>query len=957
MQQLQPNTTLQGACILFFAFLLQFIPVKSIAQTSLNDSMLIPIDSTIRIGVLPNGLTYYLKHNNWPENRACFYLAQRVGSLQETDEQRGLAHFLEHMCFNGSEHFKGNAIERFCESLGVSSGDVNAFTSIEKTVYYLDDVPTTVGTEKLDSCLLILYDWANGLALDSLEIEKERGVVHEEWRTGRDATSRIYERQLPILYPNSKYGYRLPIGIMDVVDNFKHEELRAYYEKWYNPENQCVIVVGDIDVERIENKIKNLFSGILPSSTPGKVERQEVSNHQGIIYSLDKDKELQDNSVFVMFKHKTYTPEDRRYVSFWSDNYKTEAAVYMLNARYADEALKPECAYLSAEADNDDFFVSSTKAAFQLYATAKDSMQTKALEEMTKECKRAVEHGFTKEEFKRYQDERISKLDNLMLSADKRENQSLAQEYYNNYLYGTDIATIEDYVAIMKQIVLSTTLEDVNERMRELMPNDENNMVIGCWNIEKEDAEYPTKEELYKAYIAGVNAKTKPYVDDLKGASLLSEIPEGGKILSSEYHKDLGYTKMVLSNGATVLMKKTEIEKSQVLFKAYGKGGWTLYGEEDDPNIVMLRSIPFGRNGLTSSQVEKMLAGKRVNLSYSIGQRNFIFTGSSNPNDLETFMQLIYSDFTNISKDSAAYNKSMESMALSIRNSKTDPESAFSDSVTVTSNGHHPRFKILEEEDLKRVSLDRIHEIIKDQTASAKNYTFLFVGNYDSLEICSLAKKYLASLPNRKQVQRGPFIKTWLQKDAYCHFVRGMETPKTMVQMEWFTESIPYTLRNRLLASMSSEILNMVYQKTIREENSATYGCYADYYLVRGNEGECLAGFSTDCYMKPEKSDSVLMMIKQEFQNLSNHIDEQMFKNAKEIMLKNLDETLKTKNGFWLGAIWQKENYGIDVYTSRREMIEQIRISDIMDFMKTLLSNSHFCETLMQPGTMTPGTD
>lgn len=676
--------------------------------------------------------------------------------------------------------------------------------------------------------------------------------------------------------------------------------------------------------------------------------RLEVDDHQGVIYSLDKDKELQDNSVFVMFKHKAYTPEDRRFVSYWSDNYKTEAAVSMLKTRYADEALKPDCAYLSAGADDDDYFVSSTKAAFQLYATTKDSMQARALEEMTKECKRAVEHGFTEEEFKRYQYEQISLLDNLMLKADQRGNQSLAQEYYNNYLKGTDMATIEDYVVGMKQIVLSTTLEDVNERMKELMPSDENNMVIGCWSIEKEGAEYPTKDELYNAYHAGINAKTEPYVDDLKGASLLSEMPEGGEILSSEYHKDLGYTKLLLSNGATVLMKKTEIEKSQVLFKAYGKGGWTLYGEEDDPNIIMLGNIPFGINGLTSSQIWKLLAGKRVDLNLGIGQQNFKFTGSSNPNDLETLMQLIYADFTNISKDSAEYNKSMESMALSIRNRKTDPESAFSDSVTVTSNGHHPRFKILEEEDLKKVSLGRIHEIIKEQTASAKNYTFLFVGNYDSLEICSLAKKYLASLPNRKGVKRGPFIKSWLQDDAYCHFVREMETPTTMVQMEWFTESIPYTLRNRLIASMSCEILNMVYQKTIREENSATYGCDADYYLIRGNDGECLTGFSANCSMKPEKGDSVLVLMKQEFQNLSKHIDEQMFKNAKEIMLKDLDELVKTKNGFWLDVIWQKEDRGLDLYSDRRSIIEQLQLGDVTKFVGELQSHSHFCETLMR---------
>lgn len=935
--------------VIIFAFLLQFTSVSCGALTSLNDSMLIPVDSTIKIGVLPNGLTYYLKHNNWPENRACFYLAQKIGSLQETDEQRGLAHFLEHMCFNGSEHFKGNGIEHFCESLGISSGDANAFTSMEKTVYYLDDVPTTVGTERLDSCLLILYDWANGLTLDSLEIEKERGVVHEEWKTDRDATSRIYERQLPILYPSSKYGNRLPIGIMDVVDNFKHEELRAYYEKWYNPKNQCVIAVGDIDVDRTETRIKELFSGIQPTSTPGKVERMEISDHQGIIYSLDKDKELQDNSVFAMFKHKAYTPEERRYVGYLCDSYKTEAALYMLNNRYDDEALKSNCAYLSAGADDDNYFLSSTKAAFQLYATVKDSTQTKALEEMIKECKRAAEHGFTIEEFKRYQDERISKLDNLMLKADKRENQSLAQEYYNNYLYGADMATIEDYVTIMKHIVLSTTIEDVNERMRELIPSDESNMVIGCWSIDKEDAKYPTQDELYNAYHAGVSAKTEPYVDNLKDASLLSETPEGGEIISSEYHKDLGYTKMILSNGATILMKKTEIEKSQVLFKAYGKGGWTLYGEEDDPNIVMLGSITFGNNGLTSSLVEKLLAGKRVNLNYSIGQRSFTFTGSSNPNDLETFMQLTYADFTNISKDSAEYNKSMESMALSIRNSKTDPESAFSDSVTATSHGHHPRFKILEEEDLKKVSLDRIHEIIKEQTASAKNYTFLFVGNYDSLEICSLAKKYLASLPNRKEVKRGPFIKTWLQEDAYCHFIREMETPETMVQMEWFTESIPYTLRNSLIANATSKILNMVYEKVIREENSATYGCNADYYLIRSDRDECQVGFSADCTTQPEKCDSVITMMKEEFKRLSTDVDVTMFQNAKEIMLNDLDVLEKTKNGFWLDIIWQKENRGIDLYSERRSIIEQLQIDDVMEFVGELQSHSHFCEVVMQP--------
>ena len=934
--------------VLFLSMTLQVL--QSHADNHISDSILIPVDPRTRIGKLDNGLTYYLRHNNWPEDRACFYLCQRVGSIQETDSQRGLAHFLEHMCFNGSEHFKGNSIEHFCESLGLNNGeDINAFTSIEKTVYYIDNVPTDIGQEKLDSCLWILYDWANGLSLDSLEIEKERGIVHEEWRTSRDATSRIYERQLPILYPTSKYGHRLPIGLMEVVDNFSHKELRDYYEKWYNPENQCVIIVGNVDIDKTEAKIRDIFGAIRPSAIPGIVKREEVQDHKGVIYSMDKDKELQENTVFVQFKHKAYTAQDRQFIRYWKEIFRTNAALGMLNVRYDDEALKSDCPYLTAGAYDESYFVSTTKAAFELYCSAKDSMQAKALEGMVKECKRAVQYGFTQEEYKRYQDEEVSKLDNLLLTAERRESSGLAEECYKHYLSGTDISSVEDYVAIMKEIVLSTTLEDVNNRMKDLLPTGTDNMVIGCWSIEKDGVAYPSEEDLYASYKSGMEASVSPYEDNLKGASLLSEMPSGGDIISEQYNKDLNYTRYILSNGVHVLTKKTDIEKSQILMKGYGKAGWTMYNEEDDPNIIMLNSIPFGNNGLTSSQYNKLLSGKRVSLDYSISQRTFTFTGSANPYDIETLMQLIYADFTNITKDEAEFKKAIDETALSIRNSKTDPESAFSDSVTVTTAGHHPRFKILEEEDLARVSLERIHEMIKEQTASAKNYTFVFVGNIDSIKMRSLVKKYLASLPNTKEVQRGRFIKTWLQEDAYCHFTRKMETPKTMVQIEWFTESIPYTLENSLLASTANKILNMVFQKVIREENSATYGCDADYFLIRGERDDCQVGFSVDCTMQPEMCDSVLVMIKQEFERLSTEIDETMFKNAKEIMLKDLDELEKTKNGFWLDIIWKKEDKGIDFYSDRRNIIKNIQIDDIKVFMHKLQANSHLCEILMQP--------
>jgi len=932
----------------YLCLTLLLLPLRSMAQVCLNDSMLVPIDTTVRIGHLPNGLTYYIKYNNWPENRACFYLAQRVGSLQEEDNQRGLAHFLEHMCFNGSEHFPGNNIDRFFESFGAQDG-VNAYTSIEETVYNIDDIPTNIGQGKLDSCLLVLYDWANGLTLDSIEIEKERGIVHEEWRSRRSAISRIYERQLPRLYPNSKYGHRNPIGLMEIVDHFKHQELRDYYEKWYNPENQCIVVVGDIDVDDMESKIKRLFGGIQPKGQPGKVVKEDVADHSGIIYSIDHDKELQGNSVFLAFKHKAYTREQRKYIGFWRDSFKTNAALSMLDIRFDDEALKSDCPYLSASVGDGDYFMSSTKAAFLLSCEAKDGMQAKALTEMLAECRRATDFGFTEEEYQRYQAERISQLDDLLMSADKRESSVLVEEYYYNYLYGSNMASVEDYVVIMKQIVSSTTLDEVNQKMKELLPDNNENMVIGCWNIEKDSIQYPTEKELEAALIAGREAPVTPYVDQLKGAKLLSELPQKGSIVKEETFADLGYTKLILSNGAKVLLKQTDIDKSQVLFKAYGRGGWTLYGEEDDPNINMLGHISFGTNGLTSSQVEKLLSGKQVNLDDGLYQRTFTLTGSANPVDLETLMQMIHAKFTNVCKDTAAYQKAMKDMVIYLRNRKTDPESAFSDSVSVTSNGHHPRFKLLTEEDLASVCHDRILSIIQDQTSAAQNYTFIFVGNYNDSTIRPLIEQYLASLPNHKDLPEGPYIKTWLKEDAYCHFKRQMETPKTMVGMDWFTDSIPYSLKNHTIARAVSEILNLLYDKIVREENSATYGCYADYYMTRGDTTEYQTGFTAYCEMQPEKCDSVLALMKNTFFSMAKDIDKTIFESAKESLLKSFDELVKTKNGFWLDVMWAKENRGIDTYTERRAITEQLQVNEVIDFVKRFLSLSHFTETLMQP--------
>ncbi|MBQ0115980.1 MAG: insulinase family protein [Bacteroidales bacterium] len=926
--------------------------VTGFAQTATTvPSALIPVDKRIKIGKLDNGLTYYIRHNNWPENRACFYIVQRIGSLQEEENQRGLAHFLEHMCFNGSEHFEGNAVEHFCESLGVSNGGgVNAYTSIEETVYYIDNVPTTVGQERLDSCLLILYDWANGLTLDSLEIEKERGIIHEEWRRGHNALERIEDRQLPILYPGSKYGVRMPIGLMDVVDNFDHQRLRDFYEKWYNPENQCIVVVGDIDVDHVEAQIKNLFAGIVPPANKGTVVKEEVPDHKGIIYSIDRDRELARNYVQVLFKHKAYTPEEKKYVSYLEETYRTNAVISMLNTRYGDEALKENCPFDEADATFEDYMYSTTKASLDLCATAKDGRQLEALTAMIKECRRAAEFGFTRGEFDRYKANMICWLDNLLTNADKQNSSDLCGECFNNYLHGDNICAVEDYVPLVKGIIAHTTLDDINKRLRELLPQDDDNTSVICWSIEKDGNSYPTEQQLYAALQDGRNCKIEPFVDKLKDAKLYPREPKKGKIVKEESNSKIGYTKLSLSNGATVLLKHTDIDKGEVLFQAYGKGGWSLYPENDSPNINTFHNITFGNNNIPVTDIAKLLAGKNVGLSNNWDMENFYFNGNANPKDLETLMQMIYADFTCPSSDRNAFGKAIDNVRINLENRTKTPELVFDDSVYVITHSHHPQFALLDTADLAHVNLDQQLKIFKEQTSNAAGFTFVFVGNYDEKTIRPLIEKYIASLPaDKKHIRKGHFINSWLHGDVNCSFEREMETSKTMLYMEWFSVDLPYTMENTILVDFARRILNMVYNKVIREEHSATYDCGVKSYLLRGGDKDCKVGYYSTCEMKPEMHDLVISLMKEEFDKMSVSIDETMFNNAKESMLATIDNMEKTSNSFWLELIMNNEKHNTDLLTNRKEFIRSLTTEDVMKFMKTFQSTSHRCQIVMTP--------
>ena len=486
----------------------------------------IPVDPDVRIGKLDNGLTYYIRHNEWPEKRAEFYIAQKVGSIQEDDTQRGLAHFLEHMAFNGSKHFKGNELLRWCESIGVKFGtDLNAYTSIDQTVYNISNVPTT-REGIVDSCLMILWDWADGLLLEQEEIEKERGVIHEEWRLRTSAQMRMLERDLPKLYPGSKYGHRMPIGLMEIIDNFERPFLQKYYEKWYRPDNQGIIVVGDVDVDKVEKKIKTMFSQIAkPGADAAKLEQVDVPDNAEPIVIIDKDKEQRIDMAEVMFKHEAIPDSVKGSLEYLVANYMKNVAVGMLNSRLGELAEKPDCPFLQASASDGTYVLSKPKDAFDLGIVPKEGKMNEAVKTVVAEARRAAEFGFTATEYGRSKANTLSALDKQYSNKDKRYNSQFVNQYVQHFLNNEPIPSIDDYYQLMKQLVPAIPIDAVNTVMAQLMPKSDSNLVVLNFNQEKDGATYPTEAGLLGAIRDARAQQLTAWVDNVKDEPLMTTLP------------------------------------------------------------------------------------------------------------------------------------------------------------------------------------------------------------------------------------------------------------------------------------------------------------------------------------------------------------------------------------------------------------------------------------------------
>ncbi|GHT60647.1 peptidase M16 [Bacteroidia bacterium] len=927
----------------FVLFLGLFLISFTAAFSQLQQEL--PIDPKIKYGQLSNGLTYYIRHNELPKDRADFYIAQKVGSMQEEENQRGLAHFLEHMAFNGSKHFPGNGLIKYLETIGVKFGaNLNAYTSFDQTVYNISDVPVTKAGS-IDSCLLILHDWSNALSLEKEDIDKERGVIREEMRSGNNANMRQIEKLLPLIMPDSKYAKRLPIGTEEVVMNFKPEELRDYYHKWYRPDLQGIIIIGDFDVDQMESKLKAIFSDISAPVNPAQRIYYDVEENNEPLVGVVTDKESTRTLVGIDFKHKPLPKEARGTIQGLIVNYLNGIAYRVFNERFSDLTQKANPPFIGASGRNGDFLVAHTEESWSAGAMVKDNDVETALKTLTRELMRVQKYGFTESEYERAKSNYLTFMENAFNERDKTKNNSYASEYVDHFLKGGYIPGIEAEYNTVKAVSGQIPLQFVNQYIEKLIGD--KNIVIFLMAPEKEDVTVPSKEQLLAWFNQARSEDIKAPEEKTSNEPLLSELPKGGKIVSETPDKIFDATVLTLSNGVKVAIKSTKLKADEILMSATSPGGSSLFPESEMVNAQLYSSIANigGLGKFSQTDLSKVLAGKKVQVSPTMSLTHEGFTGSSSVKDFETMLQLIYLNFTAPRSDEEVYQSTITRIKSQLENMEANPEIVLNDTVAKDLYVDQNRHFRLKAKDLEKVNYQTIGKWQKDRYADASDFTFVFTGNID-LEIAKpLIEKYLGSLPSihRKETfaKVNENYRPGLIKSI---FDQKVENPKTNV-IDIYWANFDYTLKNRIEIDMLQQILRTVYTEKVREEEGGTYGVSVSGNISNYPKGQSM--FQIYFETEPAKADYLNKIVHQVLQDMAKEGPREVdFNKVKEYMLKKQQEN-EQENSYWRGAMLEYYRQNTNSYTDYVKTLNAVTPADIRKKVQNLLNAKNAIEIIM----------
>ncbi|OFY76355.1 MAG: hypothetical protein A2265_11810 [Bacteroidetes bacterium RIFOXYA12_FULL_33_9] len=927
---------------LSFVLILMF--VFTIQQFAQNLNGPVPFEKDVRIGKFENGLTYYIRKNAKPENRVELRLAVNVGSLYETDEQQGLAHFTEHMMFNGTKNFPGNEVVNYLEKTGMQfGGDVNAYTSFAETVYMLQ-LPAD-DQEILHKGFLILSDWAHNASMEDKEIDKERGVIIEEWRLGLGADDRMRKKAFPVIFKDSRYADRVPIGKKEILEKFKYETIRNFYKDWYRPNLMAVIVVGNIDLDIAEQKVKELFGSIQnPAQFPERVEYGLPDNDEPLI-SIETDKEATNNSIMFFYKHPHKVAEN---IGDFKQNLTHEIYNGILNERLNEIGQKPETPYIMAYSAFSEF-LARTSDAYMSYGLMKENKLTEGFEILLTESERVKQHGFLESEFERQKENMLNQYEVAAKEYDKIESKTLTQYYLNHFLSKDPVLSNIDRNNLVKELLPSIKLEDVNSLAAKWITD--KNLVIMVSAPEKEGAIVPTKDELLKVIKKVKESKFEAYVDNASQAPLLAIIPTGSKIVSKTENTEFGFTTLEFENGVKAVLKTTDFKNDEILFSALSPGGHSLVNDDKIITANFATSV-VDQGGLADMdmvQLEKKLAGKTVQVSPVLMNTKEGMQGNCAPKDFETLLQLNYLYFTQPRKDQEAFNSFISKMKNQMKFFANSPQVAFSDTLVKTMNSNSPRvIAIPSVKQIEQINLDDAFEIYKDRFADASDFTFFFVGNFNIDSITPMLETYLGGLPSIHRKE------TWKNNEpkfpdgiTEVTINKGVD-PKSMVGIV-MSGKMDWNYKERLTLKLAMDIVNIKLRESLREDEGGVYGVQAMLNVEKFPEPtyQIFIAFGTS----PKKVKKLVKLVFSEISKIKNDgpLAEDVEK-VKETLIRGQETDMK-KNDFWLSKLESSQFDGDDISTLNNfdANVKAVTAEEIKQIASKYFCDKHYVKCILMP--------
>ena len=931
----------------FFLSIILFAAVIMGAQAQMEQK--VPVDENVRIGHLDNGLTYYIRHNELPKQRAEFHIAQAVGAILEEDDQNGLAHFLEHMCFNGTEHFPGKGIINYFESIGVSFGyNINAYTSLDQTVYRLSEVPT-YREGIIDSALLVMHDWSCAVSLLAEEIDNERGVIREEWRTGADANRRMWKESQRLMFPGSQYAKRDVIGDTAVINNFSYEALRSYYKKWYGPDLQAIIVVGDINVDEIEQKIKNLWGNVPARANRGERPYYSVEDNKEPIVAIVKDAEAQQGRIRIVYKHEQIPAQLKGSIMEYVNDLALSLITQMMDNRMAEDAMKSDACFLGGGVYYGELV--KLKDAFNGIVVPKEGQEREAWHYLLTQMEKMRRYGFTNDELERAKTETLAQYEKAYNERSATRNDSYVDEYIDNFLYQEMIPGIEWEYAFVKQVMPAISLEQINQIALQLVTNE--NIVVNFQVADKPEVQLPTEEQIINGIRGMEHLDIERPVEKAVITELVKKGPKAGKVVKEKYNEALGTTEWTLKNGVRVIFKPTEFKKDEILMEAYAPGGFSLVETADLPSAHLATDAVqmSGIGDFSYTDLQRALTGKVVSAYPSINAYSHSMEGSSCIKDFETLLQLNYLHFTAVRKDEDAFKTLLSFLDQQLTNKEKNPKAIWRDSITMMASNYSDRTVLINRENMEKLNYDRSLQIFQQLFSNPRNFTFTFTGNIDpnDKQTRALIEKWIGGMKTQKDTD------TWKDRGVRAplgenknYFTRDMQTKTASNRIQYTSYDFPYTMENVIVADLVGRILSTRYLESIREREGGSYGvgCAAWMNSKPVPTTILVMQFDTD----PEKQAKLMQIIHQEVQEIiANGPLATDLQKEKESMLKDFKEDLET-NGWWYNtALPNYYRLGINMIADYEKAVQAVDGAKIQQFLKKLAASGNVFEVVMLP--------